>query len=72
MFHNLDGGKALRVSGLLSRYKPGLPHIRVIFIDLSPTSDKAEREAKLRPVQLVVCLLLDLLPSNILEAFRWA
>ncbi|KAI9878317.1 MAG: hypothetical protein M1830_001250 [Pleopsidium flavum] len=70
---DMGSHKDVHVSSFLARDNPGLPYVREIAIHLlgCQNSSSAERNAQIRQAHFVVRLLLDHLPSDILEAFRW-
>ena len=69
VFLDIGGAKAVRISGFLARENPGLPHVRDITVYFC-ISGSDDREVLCRQANFVVRLLLELLPPNILEAFR--
>ncbi|KAI9871354.1 MAG: hypothetical protein M1830_002991 [Pleopsidium flavum] len=70
---DMGSHKDIHVSSFLARDNPGLPYVREIAIHLlgCQNSSSAERDAQIRQAHFVARLLLDHLPSDILEAFRW-
>jgi len=73
----LDLGLAnavVRVSGFLARDNPGIPHVRDVTVNFHqhPVRNANELTAEPRLANSVARMLLDSLPSNSLEAFRWA
>ena len=84
----IGGRRDLRVSAMLARDNPGIPHIRKIHLELERTIQPAQQNADDssdeenspvtedvviagRQAQLTVRMLLDFLPANILEEFRY-
>ena len=71
-FLDIEGAKAIRVSGFLARDNPGIPYVRDVTVYFLIFSDANERAAQLKQAHFVVRMLLEILPLNSLEAFRWA
>lgn len=84
----IGGRKDLRLSAMLGRDNPGIPHIRKIYMEFEKTfrpkprdpDDSSDEEnlptvedvsVAARQAQFTVRLLLDFLPVNILETFRY-
>lgn len=84
----IGGQKDLRISAMLGRDNPGIPHIRKIYLEFEKTfvtkqqalEDSSDEESipvvedvsvATRQAQFTVRLLLDFLPVNILEVFRY-
>lgn len=72
VFLDIEGAKAVRVSGFLARDNQRIPHVRDVILNFSTASDTNERVAQLWQAHFVARMLLNSLPSNSLEAFRWA
>lgn len=70
VFLDVEGTKAVRVSGFLSRDNPGTQHVRDVTVYFPLASNAHERAAQLGKAHFIVRMLLDSLPSNSLEAFR--
>ena len=71
VFLDIGGAKAVLVSGFLARDNPGIPHVRDVTVYFPTASSINGRATQLTQAHFVTHMLLDSLPSNSLEAFRW-